>query len=233
MSRTPSARRKSIAPRLRRRGFPKVRAALVERQRKEGESGGIVMEGRDIGSVVFPNADVKIYLDASPEERARRRAADPAHGDQPGGRGRRCGDRDGGARPIGPHAIDFAADDSEGRDRARHHRAVDRRDRRSGAGDREPGSHRPTVTTGSGLPCHVKRYVFPRRTFVTSAGLKQATHVPPCVPDARIDHAERIRVQKTFGQRLRFDIGIRIETPRAAPGGADRRSWKSALKSAT
>jgi cytidylate kinase len=60
--------------------LPKVRAALVERQRKEGRSGGIVMEGRDIGSVVFPNADVKIYLDASPEERARRRAADPAHG---------------------------------------------------------------------------------------------------------------------------------------------------------
>jgi cytidylate kinase len=60
--------------------LPKVRAALVERQRTEGRSGGIVMEGRDIGSVVFPNADVKIYLDASPEERARRRAADPAHG---------------------------------------------------------------------------------------------------------------------------------------------------------
>lgn len=60
--------------------LPKVRAALVERQRQEGQSGGIVMEGRDIGSVVFPNADVKIYLDASPEERARRRAADPAHG---------------------------------------------------------------------------------------------------------------------------------------------------------
>ena len=37
------------------------------------------MEGRDIGTVVFPNADVKIYLDASPEERARRRAADAAH----------------------------------------------------------------------------------------------------------------------------------------------------------
>jgi len=60
--------------------LPKVRAALVERQRKEGERGGIVMEGRDIGSVVFPNADVKIYLDASPEERARRRAVDPSHG---------------------------------------------------------------------------------------------------------------------------------------------------------
>jgi CMP/dCMP kinase len=38
-----------------------------------------VMEGRDIGTVVFPNADVKVYLDASPEERARRRAQDPAH----------------------------------------------------------------------------------------------------------------------------------------------------------
>jgi cytidylate kinase len=60
--------------------LPKVRAVLVDRQRTEGQRGGIVMEGRDIGSVVFPNADVKIYLDASPEERARRRAADPAHG---------------------------------------------------------------------------------------------------------------------------------------------------------
>jgi cytidylate kinase len=37
------------------------------------------MEGRDIGTVVFPDADVKIYLDASAEERARRRARDPAH----------------------------------------------------------------------------------------------------------------------------------------------------------
>ena len=37
------------------------------------------MEGRDIGTVVFPDADVKLYLDASPEERARRRASDPAH----------------------------------------------------------------------------------------------------------------------------------------------------------
>ena len=55
-----------------------VRSSLA-RQRTEGESGGVVMEGRDIGSVVFPDADVKVYLDASPEERARRRAADPAH----------------------------------------------------------------------------------------------------------------------------------------------------------
>jgi cytidylate kinase len=56
-----------------------VRAVLVERQRLIGEGGGIVMEGRDIGTVVFPHADVKIYLDAAPEERARRRASDPAH----------------------------------------------------------------------------------------------------------------------------------------------------------
>jgi cytidylate kinase len=58
---------------------PRVRAALIVRQRALGASGGVVMEGRDIGTVVFPRADVKIFLDASPEERARRRAADPAH----------------------------------------------------------------------------------------------------------------------------------------------------------
>ena len=57
----------------------KVRAVLVGRQRRLGEGGAIVMEGRDIGTVVFPRADVKISLDASPDERARRRASDPAH----------------------------------------------------------------------------------------------------------------------------------------------------------
>jgi cytidylate kinase len=59
--------------------LPRVRAILVDRQRRLGEGGAIVMEGRDIGTVVFPRADVKIYLDASPDERARRRASDPAH----------------------------------------------------------------------------------------------------------------------------------------------------------
>ena len=54
--------------------LPQVRQVLVSRQRALGEQGGIIMEGRDIGSVVFPDADVKIYLDASAEERARRRA---------------------------------------------------------------------------------------------------------------------------------------------------------------
>jgi cytidylate kinase len=63
--------------------LPKVRAALVARQRAFGEDGGIVMEGRDIGTVVFPHADVKVYLDASPDERARRRAQDPAHSGGP------------------------------------------------------------------------------------------------------------------------------------------------------
>ena len=60
--------------------LPAVRAALVKRQRHEGKTGAIVIEGRDIGTVVFPDADVKIYLDATSEERAKRRAADPAHG---------------------------------------------------------------------------------------------------------------------------------------------------------
>lgn len=59
--------------------LPGVRQVLVQRQRELGARGGVVMEGRDIGTVVFPNADVKIYLDASAEERARRRANDSAH----------------------------------------------------------------------------------------------------------------------------------------------------------
>ena len=57
----------------------RVRAVLVGRQRQLGVDGAIVMEGRDIGTVVFPDAEVKLYLDASPEERARRRANDAAH----------------------------------------------------------------------------------------------------------------------------------------------------------
>ena len=61
-----------------------VRAVLVERQRAYGREGGIVMEGRDIGSVVFPNADLKIFLDASPEERARRRARDESRAPRTG-----------------------------------------------------------------------------------------------------------------------------------------------------
>lgn len=58
---------------------PVVRARLVALQRRLADGGPLVMEGRDIGTVVFPDADVKVYLDASPEERAWRRAHDPAH----------------------------------------------------------------------------------------------------------------------------------------------------------
>lgn len=60
--------------------LPRVRAALVARQRNLAGAGNVVMEGRDIGTTVLPDAPVKIYLDASPEERAVRRARDPAHG---------------------------------------------------------------------------------------------------------------------------------------------------------
>jgi cytidylate kinase len=63
--------------------LPHVRAILVDRQRAMGADRGIVMEGRDIGTVVFPSADVKLYLDASAEERARRRSLDPAHSGGP------------------------------------------------------------------------------------------------------------------------------------------------------
>lgn len=59
--------------------LPRVRQVLVARQRALGAGGAVVMEGRDIGTVVFPHADMKIYLDASAEERARRRTSDTAH----------------------------------------------------------------------------------------------------------------------------------------------------------
>ena len=50
-----------------------VRRILVAEQQRAGAGGGVVMEGRDIGTVVFPNAELKIFLDASPEVRAERR----------------------------------------------------------------------------------------------------------------------------------------------------------------
>jgi CMP/dCMP kinase len=53
---------------------PDVREALLARQRELAADGGILMAGRDIGTIVLPDADLKIYLDASVEERARRRA---------------------------------------------------------------------------------------------------------------------------------------------------------------
>ncbi len=85
--------------------LPRVRSALVARQRALGATGGVVMEGRDVGTVVFPQAHVKIYLDASPEERARRRASDPAHS---GGQ----------AGSLAVVASDLAARDSSDRTRA-------------------------------------------------------------------------------------------------------------------
>jgi cytidylate kinase len=56
--------------------IPGVRRALVAKQRLMGERSSVVMEGRDIGTVVFPGADVKIFLDADPRERVRRRLGD-------------------------------------------------------------------------------------------------------------------------------------------------------------
>lgn len=53
-----------------------VREAMVDQQRRMGEAGGVLMDGRDIGTVVFPNAQLKIFLTASVEERAHRRYAE-------------------------------------------------------------------------------------------------------------------------------------------------------------
>ncbi|HEX3660174.1 MAG TPA: (d)CMP kinase [Acidobacteriaceae bacterium] len=52
---------------------PAIRSWMVDLQRELGRGGGVVMEGRDIGTAVFPDADVKVFLDASPEARSQRR----------------------------------------------------------------------------------------------------------------------------------------------------------------
>jgi len=56
--------------------IPGVRRAMVAKQREIGQRTSVVMEGRDIGTVVFPDADVKVFLDANPAERVRRRFAE-------------------------------------------------------------------------------------------------------------------------------------------------------------
>jgi cytidylate kinase len=63
--------------------FPVVREKLLSLQRDAGARGGIVAEGRDMGSVVFPNADFKFFLDADLEERIRRRTRELGDGNQP------------------------------------------------------------------------------------------------------------------------------------------------------
>ena len=64
--------------------IPAVRAALLDFQRRFGQAQGAVLDGRDIGTVVFPEAPVKLFVTASPEERARRRHAElAAHGPAP------------------------------------------------------------------------------------------------------------------------------------------------------
>ena len=103
-SRARFERRRWTPPRQRWRGCRACATSSSPASAKSGVRGGVVMEGRDIGTVVFPDADVKIYLDASPEERARRRAADPAHG--------------GGGAPLTEVATALAARDQSDATRA-------------------------------------------------------------------------------------------------------------------
>lgn len=52
--------------------IPEVRAILVSKQQEMGRAGGVIMDGRDIGTVVFPFAELKVFMQADPEERAKR-----------------------------------------------------------------------------------------------------------------------------------------------------------------
>lgn len=69
---------------------PRLRAWMVQQQRALGAAGGVVMEGRDIGTAVFPDADVKIFLDAAPEVRGNRRFRQSLPIEQPTPRQTEC-----------------------------------------------------------------------------------------------------------------------------------------------
>ena len=110
---------------------PRVRAALVGKQRELLAHGDWVAEGRDIGTVVAPDAALKVFLTASPEERARRRAAELGADCETVLRDQALRDaQDASARAL-------AAAAGAGRGRARHHRAVDGRGRRRSRAGRE------------------------------------------------------------------------------------------------
>jgi cytidylate kinase len=96
-------------------GHPEVRAVLRAEQRRLGV-GGAVVEGRDIGTVVFPDADLKIFLEADPEERAARRQAERRQGDPALAEALERRDaRDARTNPLVP-AVDARVVDSTGRD---------------------------------------------------------------------------------------------------------------------
>ena len=132
MSPASSARRKSPPPHRRSASHPPIRRWLVRLQQALGAQGNVVMEGRDIGTVVFPHAPVKIFLDASPEKRGERRYEQNRAGDQDVQQTGRHGSgnavahqgarRDPRARPSRPHPRRLAAAPRSRRHRHRFHR---------------------------------------------------------------------------------------------------------------
>ena len=105
--------------------LPSVRRVLVARQRGYAVAGPVVMEGRDIGTIVFPDAAVKLYLDATPEERAQPSCEGPRSGVVQSRRDQSRGLCPGDPGPARPDAAGVSADPS-----GRRH--PDRDDRRAG-----------------------------------------------------------------------------------------------------
>ena len=147
--------------------LPRVRKALVARQQAYAAAGPVVMEGRDIGTVVFPRAAVKIYLDATPAARAARRSSDAAHDLSRAGAIGTVAEALRGARPPRPHAGRVAAAQGAGRHGGRHDRPADRVRRRECAGyrARPPRSRLNAVEPASGgaARCARRRLLTGRR----------------------------------------------------------------------
>ena len=141
---------------------PEVRAALLVRQRALAAEGGIVMAGRDIGTVVLPDADLKVCLDASPEERAarrvRERGLDPAGAGGGGDPRRPAAPRPRGREPhdrAGPPAADARSTSRPTAPlRADRGQRLSRSIAAAGAGDGPPGRRPPESPPMSRAPGH-------------------------------------------------------------------------------
>ena len=169
-------------------GAPAVREAMVARQRELIERGGYVAEGRDIGTVVSPDAPLKVFLTASDEERARRRAAETGEDaatvlDAQAARDARDSEREHGALRAG-----------RGRGRARHDRPLGRRGRgpRSSRWPASGGSreHDAGAAADRRRRLSQRRQVAPSSTGSPAAARRSSTREPGVTRDRKAVECE-------------------------------------------
>ena len=155
---------------------PEVRSVMKERQRELGEAGDAVIEGRDIGTVVCPDAEVKVYLVADPGERAR-----PPPGRPSRHRGRGPGDRPAAPRRAGRGAVQAASDAEQIDTTEPHDRRGPRPHRPAGRGSRgRVKDRRPRLLAGGkGILANLARAAASIRAYGTERIPRRAAASSP------------------------------------------------------